>query len=298
MRNIYLCGLGALGTIYAKALAPFGLRVVADAARAARYRAEGVRVNGEEVALSYLTPGENAPPADLVIVAVKWQNLPEAIESLRPFVGPETVILSLMNGIESEIVLGRAFGMEKLLYAFVVEVDAVRQGQEVRYSKAGTIVFGEARNETISPRVAAVKELFTKGGIACRVPQDMLRELWWKFMLNVGVNQLSAVLRMSYGAFAGETLRGLVREACGEVVSIAQAKGIGLTGADVEAIFPILARLAPEQKTSMLQDVEAGRQTENGMLGESVLAMGQELGIPTPVNEMLVRLVKVLDEKL
>jgi 2-dehydropantoate 2-reductase len=297
MRNIYLCGLGALGTIYAKSLAPFGLRVVADAARAARYRAQGVRVNGEEVTLSYLTPEEDAPPADLVIVAVKWQNLPEAIESLRPFVGPQTVILSLMNGIDSEIVLGQAFGMEKLLYAFVVEVDAVRQGQEVRYSKAGTTVFGEARNETISPRVAAVQALFAKGGINCRVPQDMLRELWWKFMLNVGVNQLSAVLRMSYGGFAGETLRGLVREACGEVVSIAQAKGIGLTGEDVEAIFPILARLAPEQKTSMLQDVEAGRPTENGMLGESVVAMGRELGIATPVNEMLVRLIKALDEK-
>jgi 2-dehydropantoate 2-reductase len=297
MRNIYLCGLGALGTIYAKSLAPYGLRVVADAARVARYRARGVRVNGEDFALSYLTPGEAAPVADLIIVSVKWQQLSEAIETLRPFVGPQTVILSLMNGIDSEIVLGRAFGMEKLLYAFVVEVDAVRQGQEVRYSKPGTIVFGEARNDGISPRVAAVQGLFRRAGINCRVPTDMLRELWWKFMLNVGVNQLSAILRVSYAAFAGETLRGLVRDACGEVVNIAQAKGIGLTTEDIEAIFPILDRLAAEQKTSMLQDVEAGRHTENGMLGESVVVMGQELGIPAPVNGMLARMVRVLDER-
>ncbi|MCB5943376.1 ketopantoate reductase family protein [Acidocella sp. KAb 2-4] len=299
MRNIYLCGLGALGTIYVRHLAPLGLRVVADAVRIARYRAEGVRVNGEALALNYLAPGETAPPADLIIVAVKGQQLPEAVELLRPYVGPETVILSVMNGISSEEILGAAFGPEKLLYAFAVQVDAVRTGHEVRFSLPGTTVFGEARNAAISPRVAAVQALFAKAGLKTRVPEDMLRELWWKFMLNVGINQLSAVLRAPYGIFHGsDELRELVRLACREVVAVAQRKGIDLREDDIEKIFPIIGTLGPEQKTSMLQDVEAGRPTEVELFGGTVMALGRELDVATPVNEVLTRMIRVIDERL
>jgi len=289
MQNIYLCGLGALGAVYAEHLAPLGLRVLADPARLARYQAEGLVVNGARVPLAY-GPG---PVADLVLVAVKGHQLAEAIEVIRPVVGEGTVIVSLMNGISSEEILGAAFGMEKLLYAFAVQVDAVRQDGAVRYSTPGTMVFGEARNAVVSPRVAAVQALFAGAGLATRVPEDMLRELWWKFMLNVGINQLSAVLRAPYGLFARSAeLRALVRAACREVVAVARARGIGLTEADIEKIFPIIATLGPAQKTSMLQDVEAGRPSEVELFGGTVVTLGAALGVPTPVNEVLARLIR------
>jgi 2-dehydropantoate 2-reductase len=290
MKNIYLCGLGALGAVYAKHLAPLGLRVLADPVRLARYQAKGVVVNGERLALAF-GPG---PVADLMLVAVKGGQLDEAIEVIRPVVGAGTVIISLMNGISSEEILGAAFGAEKLLYAFAVQVDAVREAGAVRYSTPGTMVFGEARNEVVSARVAAVQALFAQAGLACRVPADMLRELWWKFMLNVGVNQLSAVLRAPYGVFArSPDMRELVRMACREVVAVAQARGIGLEEADIEKIFPIIGTLGAEQKTSMLQDVEAGRATEVDLFGGTVVRLGRELGVATPVNEVLARMIRV-----
>ena len=290
MKNLYLCGLGALGAVFAEHLAPFGLRVLADPARLARLQAEGLVVNGAPVALAY----GPADPADLVLVAVKGPQLAEAIETIRPVVGPDTVILSLMNGISSEEELGASFGPEKLLYGFVVQVDAMREVGAVRYSLPGTLVFGEARNEALSPRVMALQALFARAGLKTRVPEDMLRELWWKFMLNVGINQTSAVLRTPYGVFhRSAELRELVRLACREVVAVAQARGVGLEAADIEKIFPIIATLGPEQKTSMLQDVEAGRATEVELFGGTVVRLGRELGVATPVNEVLVRMIRV-----
>lgn len=294
--DILLCGLGAVGAMVAQCLAPLGLRVVADAPRIARYRAEGVTVNGRRLEATYVTAAD-AAPVDLILVAVKRAQLEAAIAELRPFVGPRTVILSLLNGVDSEAVIGAALGPDHVLPAFVVETDAVRDGSDVRYTRVGTIVFGEARGPTETPRVAALRSLFDAAGIPCRIPPDITRELWWKFMLNVGVNQLSALLRVGYGAFAEPGLQDLVRAACGEVIAVARAEGVALGEADIDAIFPILARLAPGQRTSMLQDVEAGRVTENAMLGGMVVELGRRHGLPTPVNAMLARLIGVLDAR-
>jgi 2-dehydropantoate 2-reductase len=301
LKNIYLCGLGALGGMYAERLhaAPgVNLRILASPERIHRYQHEGVRVNGAPLALAFLAPQTPAPKADLLLISVKWHDLENAIEAVRPFVGADTIILSLLNGIESEAVLGRAFGMEKLLYSFVVETDAVREGQNIRYSRLGTVVFGQARNATLAPAVLAVRELLTRAEIPQRTPEDMLRALWWKFMLNVGVNQISAILRVSYAAFQTcEDARALVRQTCLEVVRIAEKSNIALSEADIDAIFPILARLSPEKKTSMLQDVEAGRKTEVEIFGGTVTALGKRLDVPTPMNETLVRMIRVIEQR-
>jgi 2-dehydropantoate 2-reductase len=300
LENIYLCGLGALGAMYAERLLPLpgvNLRIIAAPERIRRYQAQGVQVNGVELPLSYLTPGDPAPPADLLLISVKWHDLPQAIETVRPFLGPRTLILSLLNGIESEAVLGQAFGPEKLLYSFVVETDAAREGQDIRYGKLGTIVFGAARNPVVSEKAAAVQDVLTRAGIPHRIPEDMLRELWWKFMLNTGVNQISAVLGADYAAFQTlEDVRDLVRMTCREVVRIAEKSGIALGEADIEAIFPILGRLSPEKKTSMLQDVEARRKTEVEIFSGTVIMHGQRLGVPTPVNEMLFKMIRALEQ--
>ena len=292
--DMLLCGLGAVGAMFAERLAPLGLRVVADPGRVARYRADGVMVNARRLDVAYVTPADGAP-VELILIAVKRAQLDAAIAELRPFVGPRTLILSLLNGVDSEAVIGAALGHDRVLPAFVVETDAVRDADGVRYTRLGTIVFGEPRASAPTPRVEAVRAVFDAAGIPCRVAPDMPRELWWKFMLNVGVNQLSALLRVGYGAFADPGLQDLVRAACAEVVAVARAEGVGLGSADIEAIFPILARLAPGQRTSMLQDVEAGRVTENAMLGGMVVELGRRHGIPTPVNAMLARLLGVLD---
>ena len=298
IQQVYFCGLGALGGMYASRLCAVpgvDLKIVADLERIQRYQEHGIVVNGSRLRLSFLSPTDTAPIADLVIIGVKWHQLDQALVQIRPFVGPATVILSLLNGIESENVIARTLGVQPL-YSFVVETDAGRNGQQIEYRTLGTIVFGEASNVNISPRVAAVRELFDQAAIPYRIPADMLRDLWWKFMLNVGVNPTSAIMKAPYGVFQKNAeARQCVRMACREVLDIARQAGISLAEQDIDAIFPIIDRLSPEKKTSMLQDVEAGRKTEIEMFAGTVVEQGRLHGIATPVNELLLNMVLTIE---
>lgn len=299
IKNVYLSGLGAIGSVYAAKINethPESLTIIADPARIARYQKDGVSVNDNTYLFRYARPEGRPEPADLILIAVKQHHLTESIEAIRRFVGPETVILSLLNGITSEDVIGRVFGMEKLLYAFVVGTDATREGTSTRYSNTGKIVFGEKRNERYSAKVQAVKDFFDQTGIPYQIPENMEYELWWKFMLNVGINQTSAVLRANYGVFqsAGEA-QDLMASACREVLLLSEREGIHLTEKDIDRAIRIIGTLAPEGKTSMCQDVEAGRKTEVEIFAGTVLELGRKHGIPTPVNEVLWRLLKTVE---
>ena len=115
-------------------------------------------------------------------------------------------------------------------------------------------------------------------------------------MLNVGVNPTSAIMGAPYGVFQkNPEARQCVRMACREVLDIARQAGILLAEQDIDAIFPIIDRLSPEKKTSMLQDVEAGRKTEIEMFAGTVVEQGRHYGIATPVNELLLNMVLTIE---
>jgi 2-dehydropantoate 2-reductase len=269
---------------------------VADGERAGRLEREGVLVNGRPYSIPVHRPGEPSQPADLIIVAVKNHHLDTAIDALRDSVGYNTVILSLMNGIDSEGRIGWVYGAEKVLYSMVLGIDAVRVRNEVRYSVHGRIFFGEAKNLTYTDRVMRVKNLFDRAGIAYVIPEDMIRALWWKFMINVGINQASAALRSTYALFQipGES-QVLMESAMREVATIAGKLDIHLSEEDIRDWYDVLSKLSAEGKTSMLQDVEAGRKTEVEMFSGKVIELGKKLGVPTPVNERLFRLIRDME---
>lgn len=300
IRKVVVCGAGAVGSSYVDRLLqldPTLAAVLARGERRARLEAHGLTVNGRSFAVPCTSGGEGTAPADLVLVAVKQHHLERAIEELRGVVGPETIVVSLLNGITSEARLAAAFGAEKVLYAFTLANDVVRQGSSTRYSSIGKLVLGAATNDPADPRVLGVKALLERSGIPVVVPADIHREQWWKFVLNVGVNQVSAVLRAPYRAFREvPEVRELARLACLEAVAVAQRSGIRLGPEDVERIFPILDGLAPDGKTSMLQDVEAGRKTEVELFAGTVTALGARHGVPTPVNAVLGMLIRALEQ--
>jgi 2-dehydropantoate 2-reductase len=154
-------------------------------------------------------------------------------------------------------------------------------------------LFGEANNSSnVSGRVKRVQELFAKAGINYETPPDMIRILWWKFMINVGINQASAVLRAPYGAFqvTGEA-RELMEGAMREVILLAGKENVNLSEEDIKAWLSVLSGLNPQGKTSMLQDVEAGRKTEVTMFAGRIIEMGKRHDVPTPVNARLFGLI-------
>ena len=300
IHKVSIVGAGALGAAYGALLYdmdPECVSFVAAGERFERLRREGVTVNGRRYAIPVLAPEDASPPADLVIVAVKNHHLDAAIGEMKNRVGRDTIILSLMNGIDSEERIGAVYGMDKVLYALTMGIDALRESNRVIYTTQGRIFFGEAKNPAVTERVARVQALFDWAGIAWETPPDMIRTLWWKFMANVGINQASAVLRAPYSAFqVPSEARDLMLSSMREVIAVAEKAGVSLTQEDIEAFDPILARLSPEGKTSMLQDVEARRKTEVEMFAGTMIALGEKYGVDVPVNRGLFEAIRNIEK--
>lgn len=285
--EVRIIGAGAVGAVvgwklYGKADVAF----IVDSGRKARY-SDGLVINGERIAFPILTPDE-AAPADLLIFAVKNMQLDEAIEEALPFSGPDTVVLSLLNGIEAEGRLSEAFGAEKVLYAFITDLSSNHSGLETTcFSGGGTIVFGEKDNRR-SERIERIAALFCSAGLKFVIPVDILHEKWWKFMLNTCFNTLSAVLEADYAAIStNQDFIRAVRVVAREVQKVAEAEGIRLTQDDVEEMIRRVTALRDHGKTSMLQDVLAGRETENRYFAGAVSRLGRRHSIPTPVSDFI-----------
>jgi len=299
IENITIVGPGAMGAAYASLLYevnPGCVQFVADGKRYERLCNEGVFVNGKRYAIPVVRPRDRITPSDLVIFAVKHYHLNDAIGDVECAIGDATDIMSVMNGIESEERLGAVFGVEKVLYAVAVGIDAVRMGNQVSYTNRGKILFGEARNPSPSERIKRIHMLFEKAGIPCETPFDMIRSLWWKFMINVGINQASAALRAPYSVFqTSQEARQLMQSAMEEVITLAGKEGVLLTRKDLENWHAVLSSLNPQGKTSMLQDVEAGRKTEVEMFAGKVIELGKRHGVSTPINQSLFDLIKEIE---
>lgn len=295
-------GAGAVGTAVAGVIAdhdPAAVSILASGKRFERYRKDGFILNGVRKSFSLLSPDQGRT-ADVIIVAVKTHQLDNAIQDMKSSVGPRTLIISLLNGISSEDALADAFGREKVLYAMILGIDAVREGNATRFSTGGVIHFGDARNVegAWSPRVSRIASFFTRVGVSFIVPPDMIRSLWYKFMINVGINQVSAIIRGTYGVFQTNThARSVMEAAMAEVVAVSRAIGTGLEDADIESWYKTLLTLGPDSKTSMLQDVEAGRKTEVEAFAGTMIRLGRKAGIPVPVNQTLYRLLRAMEKQ-
>ncbi|MZQ99567.1 MAG: 2-dehydropantoate 2-reductase [Acidaminobacter sp.] len=297
IENVILCGAGAVGGAYAKKISeadPDCLRILARGDRKKRYQTDGLIINDQRYNFMLADPDEPDPaPADLILVAVKDYGLEAAIQEMRPFVGRETLILSLMNGITSEDRLAEAFGRHRVLYGLVMSIDGARDQNRIRFSQYGTISFGFADNTDLKEEVKAVADFFDRAGLSYNIPQNMLRELWYKFMVNVGINQASAVVRSGFGAFQRiPEAHALMRSAMWELIRITEKNGICLNETDLENWDKVLMAMPPESRPSMLNDLESGRKTEVDMLSGTVMALGRQYGVPTPVNEALYRTIK------
>jgi len=302
IKNISIIGAGAMGAVYARMLYDMDagcVSFVARGERLERLRREGLIINGKLYNIPVISPEEQTTPAGLIIVAVKNQHLDYAIHDMRNCVGPETIIISVMNGIESEEQIGAVYGVDKVLYCVALGIDALREGNRVIYTMQGKLFFGESSNHpSPTQRVKRVQELFNRAGIVYETPPDMLHVLWWKFMINVGINQASAVLRAPYAVFqTSSEARALMTSAMREVIALAQKAGVNLSESDISGFDPFLARLSPQGKTSMLQDVEAGRKTEVEMFAGQVIALGKQYDIPVPVNQMLFDKITAIESE-
>jgi 2-dehydropantoate 2-reductase len=293
IRQVALLGLGAVGTLLAARWAardPAHLRIIADAGRIARFRDEPPSLNGVRLDLQYADPANPGPPADLVLVAVKSTSLATALPAVARFLTMETQIVPLLNGITAQDTLAAAFGWSRVLHGFVYCNSAMRTGHAVVQHGVFKVVFGEAANTPPAPRVLAVAEAFARLGIPYDTPPDMRAAQWRKYILNIGLNQAQAILRVPNRELQqNPAAMRLARELMDEAAAIATALGIPGAGQIPAWVESIIRAAPPEDKTSMLQDIEASRLPENDLFAETICRLGRELGIPTPANARALR---------
>ena len=301
IKQVVILGAGAMGAYFSSRFFEtegFTVALAAAGERLNRLKNGGFVLNEKHYLLPVINTDESATPPDLIIVALKHQHLSTALGEMKNLVGDDTTIISVMNGLDSEKSIGSIFGMEKVLYAISVGIDAVRKGNEVTYTNPGKHIFGQLDNTQLSDQVRRVQQAFEKAGINYETPTDMLRMMWWKFMINVGMNPSSAVMRATYGVFqTSPDARFLMEALMKEVIILAKAEGVDLTDQDLQAWYSVLDTLSPQGKTSMLQDMEGGFKTEVEVFSEKVVQLGKTHKIPTPFNQAVLNIVKVLEQK-
>lgn len=292
IRQVGIIGLGALGILYgahiSKHLDHANLYIIADEKRQLRYKTEGVYCNGDLCDFNYVSPYTKGLTLDLVIIAVKYGQLQEAIETIKPFVGEDTLIMPILNGIVSEEEVAKVYGWEHVVYCVGQGMDAVREGNKLTFKNQGIICFGDGGRMASKEGVQRIEQFFKTIDLAYEVHPQMLRHLWSKFMVNVGINQVMAYYRGTYKTLQEEGApRKMMHDAMREVILLSKAEGIDLTEEDIHYWDAVVDQLNSEGMPSMRQDQLAKRHSEVALFSGTVIQLAEKHGIDVPINRIL-----------
>lgn len=299
IKNIVICGIGAVGAIYANKIhecKDCRLKVLVDKKRLENYIKQPKTFNGKVLNFDYVLPESTDFKADLIIIATKFDGLNDVIKNIENFVKEDTIIMSLLNGVTSEEIIAKKYGWRHTLLSYFIGHSAMRSGNEIVHDGTGDIVFG-VKNTDITDKndVELVKNFFDKIGISYKTPVDMVRAYWLKYMLNVSSNQPSAILRLTFGDMqSNPEFVKFMKKIMEEVVQIAKAEGVKNTETMIEEAMEGFNSMIPEGKTSMLQDVEAGRKTEVEMFAGTMIELGKKHNIPTPYNLVMKDMIEII----
>ena len=278
IKSVAVLGAGAVGSYVIWGLSSrkdIRLAVIAEGPRAERLKQQGITINGTTYRPQVWTP----------------------LDSIAAAVGPNTTVMSLMNGVDSEEIIAAKIGAEHVLPS-LIKVASHKEADGYHFNPETTIgiIYGELAAPLKSERVQAVEALLAGTGIHSRVTPYIKEEIWSKFRLNVCNNLPQAILGAGVGCYQSSAhMKAISDGLCHELEAIAVAKGIDLSKVDASSRHGSL--VPPATRYSTLQDLDAGRHTEIDMFSGALMRMGQELGIPTPYNEYTYHMIKALEEK-
>jgi 2-dehydropantoate 2-reductase len=238
--------------------------------------------------------------ADLVIVLVKSFHTRQAVEDAAPIIGPDTMVMSIQNGLGHEEIISSIVGRSRVL-AGKTYVGGVFLGPgRVRSGVQGKeTIIGEL-DGGITDRVKAIAETFNRAKLITEVSPNIMGVMWDKLLINVAGSALTATTRLTYGGlYSLPILERSGLAAIAEAMEVARASGIKLSIKEPrEAWIKASSGLPPQFKTSMLQSLEKGSPTEVDFIHGPVVQWGEKCGVPTPVNETLIACVKGIEYAL
>lgn len=294
-------GPGAMGCLFAARLKKAGYEVTLldyIQKRAAQIDQQGIKV--EEVTGEYTVQvptvaGELSLSPDLVLICVKSNRTREASQAIRPMLDPEALILSLQNGLGNLEILEEVFGIEKALGGVTAEGATLLGPGKIRHAGQGETIIGSGCNSECP--VGKIVSDFNKAGFKTRSVDNVNDFIWGKLIINAGINALTAITRLKNGRLP-ELLgtRTIMEEAVKEAVAVARARNIQLPYPDPVGRVMDVCRATAGNIASMLQDVLKERITEVEFINGAIVREGKSMGIPTPVNLTLTRIVQAIQE--
>lgn len=289
-------GAGATGSVFAARLSSrYEVAVVARGERLRDLRRDGLRIVGATEAAVRL-PAASSPTEldgfspDFVLVTVKATDTASAAAALRDL-GPKPVRVSLQNGLGNEETL--AEGGNPVLGAVSNNGATLREDGEVFHAGLGEVILGAFTPDTPPTAATELAAALRAIGFPAQTTPDIRRALWDKVILNAAVNPVTALLGLRTGRLHEDPGRRkivarLVEESC----AVAAAEGVGCSPEEIHETIRRVAAATPENRSSMLQDLERGRRTEIEAITGVIAARGRARGIPTPWNDLMLRLVR------
>jgi len=300
--RIAVVGPGALGCLIAGSLKSRTKEDVwlidKSPERAKRIREEGIRIEGMSsvsTAIDISSNPKEVGPCDLVFICVKSYSTDDACKDIKDLISDKTFILTLQNGIGNVQVLNDHFGPERVI-AGVTNHGATLVGPgHVRHAGRGDTVIGMYNGKMLGPVRDAAK-LLTKCGFETKVSKDIDSVLWSKLIINIGINALTGITRLKNGMLIKhDGAREILRSSVQEAMKIVKRKRIRLIYDDPIQKVEGVCKATAANVSSMLQDVLNSKRTEIDYINGVITRQGKAFSIPTPVNEVLINLIKTIE---
>jgi len=297
--KIVIVGAGALGSLFGGLLARAGAEVSlynpSNVEHIWAIAREGLRLerDGEsfQIALEARTTPEALAQADWVGIFVKAHQTGRAMAEIGPQISPRAWVFSLQNGVGMESEILQFISKERFVRGVTSQGATLLGPGRVRWAGVGPTKLGRWEGP-LTPEIEALRELLCRAGIETEFSESIERLLWEKLLINCAINPLTAIFDRPNGALLEDVqLREIAREVVRETLRVARAHGVVLSEAEaIERVEAVAAKTA-RNISSMLQDVRRGRPTEIDYINGAVVREGARLGIPTPLNLLLVKLI-------
>ena len=300
--EILIIGAGAMGGLFAALLAPHASVTLLTTNRehAGAITARGLALTALDGATRHVQVGVLTDPtlwegrADLALICTKARATGPAARSAGTLLAADGLVLTLQNGLGNLERIEAEVGPAHAVAGVTAQAATLLGPGRVRHAGLGPTTIGVRPGQ--EQRLEAIAALFNRAGIDTNLSDDVDSLLWSKLVVNVGINALTALLRVPNGVLARyPACDGLMAEAVAEAVAVARSLGIALDEEQQLARVRAVCALTAANRSSMLQDILRGALTEIEVINGAVVARGLTTGIPTPVNSLLTRLVKALE---
>lgn len=291
--TIVVLGAGAIGSAYGYQLsADHDVTLVSTAAHVQAIREGGLRIEGKigsgTFPVKAVTSLDALEPGTLIILTTKASSTVEAITPIVPLLSPSVTILCVQNGLYVERLVRDLVGDRAVTLRAITQVGAILRGPGVvEHTVKGYTLVEEHE------RAAGIAEVLTASGLDGRVIPDMKVAMWRKTVFNCVINPITAITGSTVGGIVDPNLAPIKRLVIDECLAVAAADGVTFDEdfmATIDKVFGSAATLA-----STLQDLQKGRRTEIDHLNGAVAALGEQYGIPCPVNAALTTIIKQLE---